>query len=239
MPSFIDLTGRKFNKLTAISLHPKRSKQGKRRWICDCDCGKRVIVTGTDLTYGNTKSCGCIAINDLVGRRFGRLSVISLHPERGSTRQLRWVCLCDCGETSVVDGHSLVRGSTKSCGCGVREATAKRMKGMIGPKHPAWNPLLTEEERIIKRGYPEYKEWRQAVYERDSFTCQICGDKTSGNLAAHHIESYDINKELRTVLENGVTLCIDCHDNFHHIYGRGNNTREQFKKFVSAKLDKQ
>ncbi len=58
-------------------------------------------------------------------------------------------------------------------------------------------------------------------------------DNSGGNLVAHHIESYNSNKDLRTTLENGITLCVDCHDKFHHIYGRGNNTREQFDEFMS------
>lgn len=51
---FIDLTGQKFERLTAVKLI------GKGFWECQCDCGKTVRVRGKDLRTGNTKSCGCL-----------------------------------------------------------------------------------------------------------------------------------------------------------------------------------
>lgn len=53
-----DLTGMKFGKLTAIKV-VGRSKARKLMWLCECECGKTNIVTGSDLTSGKTKSCGC------------------------------------------------------------------------------------------------------------------------------------------------------------------------------------
>ena len=97
---------------------------------------------------------------------------------------------------------------------------------------PRWNPNITDEERLIKRQYPEYAEWRNKVYERDNYTCQICNKKSTGNLNAHHIESYNNNPELRTELDNGITLCEDCHKDFHHLYGKGNNTRSQLNEWI-------
>lgn len=54
-----DLTGQKFGKLTALSL-AERSKSGNIRWLCQCDCGKMVVVHGSSLRKGSTKSCGCL-----------------------------------------------------------------------------------------------------------------------------------------------------------------------------------
>ena len=58
--SFIDLTGKKFGRLTVI----KKSKQtyGKRNkimWYCICDCGEQVTILGESLKSGTTTSCGC------------------------------------------------------------------------------------------------------------------------------------------------------------------------------------
>lgn len=102
----------------------------------------------------------------------------------------------------------------------------------IGENNYRWNPSLTDEDRIHSRNYPEYFEWRSAVYKRDLYTCQRCGGSVSGTLNAHHIESYNNAPDLRTTLENGITLCEDCHNDFHHLYGYGNNTRIQFNEFV-------
>ena len=56
----IDLSGQKFHRLTVVKRHPENNKQNKPMWVCKCDCGKVVIVTGSDLKSGNTKSCGCL-----------------------------------------------------------------------------------------------------------------------------------------------------------------------------------
>lgn len=55
-----DLTGQRFGRLTVIR-RAENSKRGHAKWFCVCDCGKQVIVWGTSLQTGNTKSCGCYA----------------------------------------------------------------------------------------------------------------------------------------------------------------------------------
>ena len=99
--------------------------------------------------------------------------------------------------------------------------TKKKIGAAVkGTKNPNWNPTLTDEDRQHKRQYTAYHEWRLAVYERDSYTCRKCGNKKSSPLNAHHIEGYSFNKELRTEVENGITLCVPCHKYFHRVYGR-------------------
>jgi hypothetical protein len=64
---------------------------------------------------------------DLTGRRFGRLTVEKI--DDGEARPHKWKCRCDCGQTKVVRGASLVSGNTKSCGCLSREVTSARRRG--------------------------------------------------------------------------------------------------------------
>lgn len=59
MSKMIDLTGRRFGKLTVLE-QSGRSNQGRVKWRCRCDCGAEAIVSGTDLRSGQTKSCGCL-----------------------------------------------------------------------------------------------------------------------------------------------------------------------------------
>lgn len=104
-----------------------------------------------------------------------------------------------------------------------------------GKNNPNYNFDITDEERLIKRQYPEYKQWRTSIFERDNYTCQEC-NQYGGNLNAHHIESYSNNPDLRISLDNGITLCKDCHKDFHHQYGYGNNSRNQFIEFINGRI---
>lgn len=81
--SFVDLTGRKFGRLTVLE-EAGRNKWGSVLWKCFCDCGNKIIASTSNLNGGNTKSCGCYKSErtserrkfDLLGRRFGRLNEI-------------------------------------------------------------------------------------------------------------------------------------------------------------------
>lgn len=56
-----DIRGQKFGSLTALS-PVKVSGRSNISWLCECDCGKQTTVIGTNLTRGNTQSCGCLKI---------------------------------------------------------------------------------------------------------------------------------------------------------------------------------
>lgn len=64
MAGFIDLTGKKFGRLTVVSLKQKASridgKQKPTKWLCLCDCGKEKAVNPSNLKSGFTQSCGCL-----------------------------------------------------------------------------------------------------------------------------------------------------------------------------------
>lgn len=54
----LDLTGKKFNRLTAVRpVGP--DKHGKRQWEFICDCGNEIVAVGSLVKKGHTKSCGC------------------------------------------------------------------------------------------------------------------------------------------------------------------------------------
>lgn len=57
----IDLTGKRFGRLTVIKDSGKRQNSGNIVWACKCDCGNLIEIVGTSLTRGITKSCGCLA----------------------------------------------------------------------------------------------------------------------------------------------------------------------------------
>jgi len=79
-----------------------------------------------------------------------------------------------------------------------------------------------------------YVRWAQAVKKRDHYTCQVCGSQGK-ELNSHHLNAWASYPEERYDVDNGITLCSgtvsSCHERFHQIYGKGNNTREQFDEF--------
>lgn len=58
MGKFIDLTGQRFGRLTVVK-RVENNKHGHAKWLCQCECGKHIIVCGYSLKNNNTKSCGC------------------------------------------------------------------------------------------------------------------------------------------------------------------------------------
>lgn len=105
-----------------------------------------------------------------------------------------------------------------------------------GVRHPRWNPKLTQEDRETRRKYPAYLKWREAVYSRDGYTCQFCGDRQGGNLVAHHILNYSEHPSLRIDIANGITMCENCHKEFHDKYGYTGNDDIQLDEFLRYKI---
>lgn len=58
---------------------------------------------------------------------------------------------------------------------------------------------------------PKYREWRESIFERDDYTCQMC-DERGGELNAHHILRWIDYPELGLDIDNGITLCVRCHN---------------------------
>ena len=57
-------------------------------------------------------------LNDLTGKKFGRLKVIK---RAEMTKRVKWLCECECGNIVIVDASNLKSGHTKSCGCYSKE----------------------------------------------------------------------------------------------------------------------
>lgn len=74
MPKFEDLTGKKFGRLTVIrimkeikDINPTKTKKATH-WLCECECGQKVVVQATHLKSKNSQSCGCLGI-ELIAKK--------------------------------------------------------------------------------------------------------------------------------------------------------------------------
>jgi hypothetical protein len=112
-------------------------------------------------------------IVDLTGKRFGRLVVLALHPERSRLGLARWVCRCDCGSERIVCGTSLRSGATKSCRCLLKEMLAKRVTkhghtkhGLRSRAYKCWEGMKNRCFSPRARAYPWYGGRGITVCER-------------------------------------------------------------------------
>ena len=99
-----------------------------------------------------------------------------------------------------------------------------------GEKHYNWKggvKPINQKERCSK----EYNDWRKKVFERDLYHCRLCREN-SDTLVAHHIIPWSVDKSKRYELNNGITLCKDCH-RIIHLYLKEIN--KQLNEFLNEK----
>ena len=89
------------------------------------------------------------------------------------------------------------------------ETKLKISKANSGENSYLWRGGITSASIKIRHSF-EMRQWREAVFARDNFTCLWCGQR-GGELNADHIKPFALFPELRFELSNGRTLCIDCH----------------------------
>lgn len=100
--------------------------------------------------------------------------------------------------------------------------------------NPTYKPEKPDEERYWRTHIePALNTWIKNVKLRDNRTCRVCG-KQQKFMIAHHLNSWNAFPALRVDLENGICLCVECHDSFHKIYGKGENTHKQFEMFMET-----
>ena len=127
-----ELIGRRVGMLTVISQAPRppNRKMKGSYYLCQCDCGNTTITSRKQLVGNRIKSCGCLKKigatakperrgsqrkYNLIGCRFGMLTVIDIAPSRDDIRTF-WLCKCECGNVIAVSHEALRKGKV-DCGC--------------------------------------------------------------------------------------------------------------------------
>ena len=80
---------------------------------------------------------------------------------------------------------------------------------MAGDKHWNWKGGITPEIMLLRKSIKN-RNWRKEVFERDDYRCLDCGER-GGKLNADHIYPFAYFPRLRFDINNGQTLCEDCH----------------------------
>ncbi len=89
------------------------------------------------------------------------------------------------------------------------ETRRKMSDAQKGEKSHLWRGGVTSVHKQLRNSM-EYKAWRKSVFERDNYSCVMCGDY-GVYLQADHIKPFAYFSELRFDINNGRTLCVECH----------------------------
>lgn len=119
-----------------------------------------------------------------------------------------------CGKEFWVWKSHLGGGGRRQLYCCRKCYALDQRKRQAGCKSHLWKGGATKESQK-ERTRAQYRAWRLAVFERDNFTCQNCNKKSGQGkriyLHAHHLEHFSESARKRFEVDNGITLCKDCH----------------------------
>jgi len=146
---FIDITGQKFGKLTAIKY------VGNKKWLFKCDCGNDYVGYKAIVKTGRVQSCGCGRTKpkiDIINKRFGRLTAIKYIGRNV------WECKCDCGEITMRRLFDLRKADVPSCGCyrHDRVPVNKTHGHWNAPIYRVWNTMCQRCTNPKNAGYSNY-----------------------------------------------------------------------------------
>ena len=146
----LDITGKKFNKLTAIGPTNRRAKNGAVIWLFQCDCGEQTYRPATDVVSESIKSCekcckqNCFGGNrytstvsiQSVGEKSGMLSIVDVDFGDGSAQSVSYMCKCDCGNPKLVKiSHKRFLNKKQLHSCGCQKADISKSNGKKAIHH--------------------------------------------------------------------------------------------------------
>lgn len=182
MPTFIDLTGRRFGRLTVLRLGEKRKK--RHHWVCQCVCGVLCSVGGELLRDGRTRSCGCLNKEVLCARK-GPLNPAFTHGVSGHPLWSVWNGMHQrCSDKNHIAFKNYGGRGITVC----REWSAPK-PFIRWAERTGWAPGLTLDRINNNRGYyPRNCRWasreEQAQNTRACYFVVYGGKRMSINKAA-------------------------------------------------------
>lgn len=125
------------------------------------------------------------------------------------------------------ENHPSYKGGKKTVACEFCDDSITRYPSNLSDRNFCNAGCQAEwyKENLSGEDHPNYEHGarddrftdseREEIFERDNYTCQECGDDSGGNLNAHHIIPSSEDRDMAHDIDNGVTLCIDCHAERH------------------------
>lgn len=147
-------------------------------WIVLCDCGSEAEVLSRHFRTGATRSCGCLQQEsrskraaDLSGQTFYMLTAIRPTDKRNSSKDVIWLCRCECGAHKQVSSANLKSGHVKTCGAHAKVLNGTRTHGMTdSDEYRIWcgiiqrctNKSVTSWRNYGGRGISICDRWRNS-----------------------------------------------------------------------------
>jgi hypothetical protein len=230
----IDLTGKRFGKLIVIKglddYTVNNGCKGYRKWQCLCACGKITVSSSFNLLRNIAKSCGIkgcgggnYKIPDIVGEKYGKLTVIELLDELRNGGRV-WLCKCECGKYKKLKTTMLVRNIITSCGCSniiYKDRTI-----------PAAKEIYNNYKKRAKVKKIEFNMTLDEFINLAKSDCFYCGSKPKNcrttNKRYKNISEFIYNGLDRVDNYKGYTIinCVPCC--FMCNNSKGTNTVEEF-----------
>lgn len=190
--------GIRINDWVVISTPFKKKTEYYQKFRCLCGHEQNISVSKLKGISKCCRKCVCQSrVKSLIGKRYGRLLVI----KRGindNSNHTRWECQCDCGNIVIVGRSGLTSGTTKSCGCLLREKLEKGMRLNHGLAcHENRHPLYSRYNNMIDRCYNP-KNSNYSNYGARGIT--VCEDWLGENGLQNYIN------DLYPTYKNGLTL---------------------------------
>jgi hypothetical protein len=177
----------------------------------DFSIGRKVVLHENTLKYieskknagenNPNKKCKCGNKKDLKAKR-----CIKCFHKKIKKKEKKGVCVY-CNKDFVMTYYYGNKYCSKDCNkLHLREK-------YLSENNPNWKGGVKSKNQI-GRFSVRYIEWRNSVFERDSYTCQKCS-QIGRSLHSHHIKPWAKYPNFRYDINNGITLCKKCHKDVH------------------------
>jgi len=177
---------------------------------------------------------------DMIGNKFGRMTILNMVGERITGRHPKYECLCDCGNKKTISAVQLKTGREPSCGCATKEG--KRFKNnLMGQKFNRLTVLRVIDQSDKKR----HIIWEcscdcgEIVFVAGTYlrTGQVnsCGCLHKDNIYKTHGKT---NTPAYISWASMITRCTNPNrDGYRHYGGRGISVCERWRKFENFLFD--
>lgn len=236
--------------------HDYKNAHNKMNIMCNT-CGENFKISFNNFKKEKYKCPKCSYINRGNNRRFN-IDFVKSFIEENNYEMIGDYINCDSKfEIKCDKGHIFKMNFYDFKNRKRRCPICYNLKDKSGKNSPSWKGGLTPLENHLRKAI---YDWKKDSFKKYNYECCITHSKN--NLIIHHIYSFNtivkeclsiLNLNIKTLgeysqeeLKNiedlciklhyeyglGVCVCKDVHDKFHSIYGKGNNTKEQWEDFI-------